>query len=1035
MTDKNNSGFGAGFLGDALKDLQKEYLGTGPGKSKGKKKKTPSKAKQTEKEPEFAEVPSAVPVTDYHPGDLIMDTYHVESEAIRGGMGAVWRVNHTGWDTDLAMKRPKDEAFRTQDQKSNFEKECRYWINLGLHPNIVSCYYVREIDGIPAIFSEWMENGDLEHHIRNRTLYQGGEDEVQKRLLDIAIQFARGLKYAHDNKLVHQDVKPDNLLLTNTWQAKVSDFGITRARSLLTAAEGEQTQGEADANANANATLVAPGGGGMTPAYCSPEQAAHQKLTHRTDIYSWAVSVLEMYLGDKPWAHGRDATGPLAGIACRDYFDMCTEHPIPNSLQELLVKCLEQVPDDRPRDFGEVESALVKIYLKETGEDYPRPVAKAAPDNADSLNNHALSFLDLGRAADAEKLWTKAALLDPANTDALFNRCLHGLRSGSMALTEAQCYLYANWDNHSTDVYDADSGLLLAALSREGGDRKTMNEVLDTLGYNTDRNKPLSDEAFVDLLKDYAARGSLEDHRWLRQLGALHRGPNEATMAKIRDFTARAEKADFRCVWRLSRIRSLEDLDNLQIMRDDQLEILKEEADKGHYGSAAKLLTAVHQDHLLGDVLYEPEWMEFYRELTRHCMPVHILAQWPVLRIPDVDRNEKVSFSDDSGRLLVGQRLYDMGTGELISDNREGARDLPDSREGARDLPDNREGASDPAAAGGRPRHDRAGRDLDTPEPPKYICSRLSPDGTFYVRAEQENRTIRIVDAGTGAMRAECVVRLEPAKHTREVTALAISRDGQRLATGDAAGMLNLWTAKGKYLDTFAKRPRGPERIEDIHFGFNNNWVTIRFEDYIMLYDEADRRGRIFPYDSDLEIDVDLTDSTLAMASRQRGLGIFDLRGNGGYTPLGDRFQEARGHGIAAPDKVCFLSNMSMIAFADGKELKFYDISNRKMLCSIRMFENVEDIAPSRDGRYLAVVSGGHAQVWELVYMLKEMKFTPMNPPILLFVCAWILCSSDPDASPEALLPRLLRELQDRGRGDIPAKFALMTLEGIRKGV
>ena len=331
------------------------------------------------------------------------------------------------------------------------------------------------------------------------------------------------------------------------------------------------------------------------------------------------------------------------------------------------------MPDDRPRDFGEVESALVKIYLEETGEDYPRPEAKAAPDNADSLNNHALSFLDLGRAADAEKLWTKAALLDPANTDALCNRCLHGLRSGSMALTEAQSYLYANWDNHSTDVYDADSGLLLAALSREGGDRKTMNEVLDTLGYNSDRNKPLSDEAFVDLLRDYASRGSLEDHRWLRQLGALHSGPNEATMAKIRDFTAQAEKADFRCVWRLSRIRSLEDLDNLQIMRDDQLEILKEEADKGHYGSAAKLLTAVHQDHLLGDVLYEPEWMEFYRELTRHCMPVHILAQWPVLRIPDVDRNEKVSFSDDSGRLLVGQRLYDMETGELISDNREGA--------------------------------------------------------------------------------------------------------------------------------------------------------------------------------------------------------------------------------------------------------------------------------------------------------------------------------------------------------------------------
>ena len=993
MTDKNNIGFGAGFLSDALKDLQAEYLSTGPVKSKRKKKKTPAKSKLKNKKPESAS-PTAVPIADYHPGDMIMDTYHVESEAICGGMGAVWRVNHTGWDTDLAMKRPKDEAFQTEDQKKNFSEECRYWINLGLHPNIVSCYYVREIDGIPSIFSEWMENGDLEHHIKDQTLYQGEEDEVQKRLLDIAIQFARGLKYAHDNKLVHQDVKPDNLLLTNTWEAKVSDFGITRARSLLTTTAGEQTQTESDANA----TLVAPGGGGMTPAYCSPEQAARQKLTHRTDIYSWAVSVLEMYLGDKPWAHGKDATGPLAGIACRDYFDMCAEHPIPNSLKELLVKCLEQMPYDRPRDFGEVESALVKIYLKETGEDYPRPEAKAAPGNADSLNNHALSYLDLGKPEDAEKLWTKATLLDPAHTDTLFNRCLHGLRSGTMALYEAQCYLYANWENHSSHVSDMDTGLMLAALSREGGDRKTMNEVLDSLGHKSAGNQPLSDEALVDLLKDYANRASLEDHRWLRQLSDLHRAPNEETLAKLRDFAVQAEKADFRCVWRLSRVQSLKELDNLRRMRDDQLEILKEEADAGHYGSAAKLLTSVHMDHLLGDVLYEPEWMEFYRELTKHCMPVHILAQWPVRRIPEVDRNEKVSFSDDSKRLLVGQRLYDMETGELISDNRGEA----------------------------------PGTDINTVDPPKYICSRLSPDGTFYVRAAQEDRSIQIVDAGTGAVRAECVVRFELAKHTREVTALAISRDGQRLATGDAGGMLNLWTAKGKYLDTFAKRPRGPQRIEDIHFGFNNNWLTIRYEDYIMLYDYAHRKGRLLSYDNDLEIDVDLTESMMAMASRQRGLGMFDLSGNGGYTPLEDRFQEVRGHGITAPNKVCFLSNMSMIAFAEEKELKFYDILNRKLLCSIRMFENVEDIASSRDGRYLAVVSGGHAQVWELVYMLREMKFTPMNPPVLVFVCARILCASDPDASSEVLLPRLLRELQDRGRGDIPADFALMTLKAVK---
>ena len=224
-----------------------------------------------------------------------------------------------------------------------------------------------------------MENGDLENHITNGTLYEGTDAEVRERLLDIAIQFARGLHYAHENNLVHQDVKPDNLLLTNTWEAKVSDFGIARARSQLTVLEGEWTQREFDSNA----TQMSPSGG-MTPAYCSPEQAARQLLTRRTDIYSWAVSVLEMYLGYKPWARSGELTGPIAGIACRDYFGM-VHVPIPKALEALLAKCLEQKPEDRPRDFGEVETELLKIYKAETGTDYPRPEPKAAADTADSM--------------------------------------------------------------------------------------------------------------------------------------------------------------------------------------------------------------------------------------------------------------------------------------------------------------------------------------------------------------------------------------------------------------------------------------------------------------------------------------------------------------------------------------------------------------------------------------------------------------------------------------------------------------------------
>ena len=105
-------------------------------------------------------------------GDEILEIYQVMSEAIHGGMGSVWRVHHRDWDVDLAMKRPQPEYFAegSRNRKERFIAECENWINLGLHPNIVSCYYVREISGVPTIFSEWMENGSLENRIRDKRL-------------------------------------------------------------------------------------------------------------------------------------------------------------------------------------------------------------------------------------------------------------------------------------------------------------------------------------------------------------------------------------------------------------------------------------------------------------------------------------------------------------------------------------------------------------------------------------------------------------------------------------------------------------------------------------------------------------------------------------------------------------------------------------------------------------------------------------------------------------------------------------------------
>ena len=407
-------------------------------------------------------------------GDTILDTYRVESAAIEsGGMGRVWRVYHTGWNTDLAIKQQRAEYFATEKQKADFTHECEAWINLGLHPNIVSCYYVREINGIPTTFAEWMDGGSLAEWIESGRLYIGTEEEQRERILDIAIQFARGLHYAHERKdvngenkgIIHQDVKPGNLLMTKEGDAKVSDFGLARARALLTNYEGDIDKLAEYVDSGKTFHVAS---GGYTPAYCSMEQMDGQPLTRRTDVYSWAVSVMEMYYGSHPWANGI-----VAGLNCLEYF-VHAQVTIPDAMKELLEHCMTDEENSRPHDFGVIESKLLAIYQAETGNDYPRPASKAAEDTADSLNNRALSFLDLGQPEEAEKYWERALEADATNLYSIYNHGLRRWRNGEIDDVELM---------HSISNYPGLDGLRDELLCRIDGERGGSDDSLMELTF------------------------------------------------------------------------------------------------------------------------------------------------------------------------------------------------------------------------------------------------------------------------------------------------------------------------------------------------------------------------------------------------------------------------------------------------------------------------------------------------------------------------------------------------------------------------
>ena len=180
----------------------------------------------TQAEAATAAGPATASGIAWEPGDVVLGLYEVEGVLGQGGMGRVYRVRHRGWDLDLAVKAPLAAALDASGGADLFEREAETWVNLGLHPHVVTCHYVRRVSGIPLVFAEYVDGGSLHDADPRRRL------DSAEGILDVAIQLAWGLHHAHEQGLVHRDVKPANVMLTSDGLAKVTDFGLARARSV-----------------------------------------------------------------------------------------------------------------------------------------------------------------------------------------------------------------------------------------------------------------------------------------------------------------------------------------------------------------------------------------------------------------------------------------------------------------------------------------------------------------------------------------------------------------------------------------------------------------------------------------------------------------------------------------------------------------------------------------------------------------------------------------------------------------------------------
>lgn len=353
------------------------------------------------------ESPESVPA-EWQVGDVILNRYEVRQKFEGGGMGMVYRVYHREWDMELAVKAPRADFFQTTEQIEDFEREAETWVNLGLHPHIVSCYYVRRLGGIPRLFAEFVEGGTLDDWIRDGRLYHGEPNARTLRVLDIAIQIAWALSYAHKKSLVHQDVKPANIMMMPDGTAKLTDFGLARARSNLASTN-------TSSSTLPGRTVWVEGAGLLTPEYAAPEQFTGDQVSSHSDGWSWALTVLEMMQGERGWADGR--FGPEALSA--HYQDRLEVDPVGRILEKHLTP-------NRQERSGSLETAadlLIDVYNSISSISYNRPRANEGGPGftSEDLNNRGVALLELGQQEKAEQFFWDAYALDDRNPHVVFN--------------------------------------------------------------------------------------------------------------------------------------------------------------------------------------------------------------------------------------------------------------------------------------------------------------------------------------------------------------------------------------------------------------------------------------------------------------------------------------------------------------------------------------------------------------------------------------------------------------------------------------
>jgi eukaryotic-like serine/threonine-protein kinase len=274
------------------------------------------------------------------PGERHIGKYLVKRELGRGGMGAVYLAEQPGLGRMVAIKELLVSAAADPTALTRFLQEAQVMARTS-HPNLVQVYDLEEVDNAKFIILEFVKGQSM------RELLNRGRIPIPQ-VFAVMHGVLQGLDYAHRHNIVHRDMKPENVLMSDEGEVKVADFGIARLTD--------------DSGSGSTATKTGTTVG--TPQYMSPEQVASSKVDGRSDLYSAGIMLYESVCGRPPFV-ASEADGPFTLMA--KHVQAPPPPPalhrpdVDPELEEVILKALSKRPEDRYQTGDEFDQALNKV--------------------------------------------------------------------------------------------------------------------------------------------------------------------------------------------------------------------------------------------------------------------------------------------------------------------------------------------------------------------------------------------------------------------------------------------------------------------------------------------------------------------------------------------------------------------------------------------------------------------------------------------------------------------------------------------------